>query len=129
MRIFKHFIQIFTVSFLILVSPIYVYASNGTPPHLQSLVGVFGTIIGLLYDFVALAMFVILTINGIKYLFSGVNPDQKAAASKGLTYAFIGLFIIAISYIIVVFIIASFINGSFASHVISGSQLQFSLGF
>ena len=99
MKILKRFLQISIVVSLTLFSPVYTYAQSAssiTAPHLTSLVGVFGTIIGLLYDFITLALFVILTINGFKYLFSGVNPDQKAAASKGLTYAFVGLFIIAL---------------------------------
>lgn len=140
MKIMRNLVQIFAGFLTTLFIPTYIYAAPPEPttgslpgatpgslsPHLTSLVGVFGVIIGLLYDFVAIAMFVILTINGFKYLFSGVNPDQKAAASKGLMYAFIGLFIIAISYMLVV-ILVGFVSPQFQSHIFNGSALNFNL--
>ncbi|MHB8362781.1 MAG: hypothetical protein ACYDBX_04145 [Patescibacteria group bacterium] len=96
------------------------------PPHLTGLVGVFSTVVGLLYAIVTLVLFVIVLINGFKYLFSGVNPDLKDQARKGLTYAFIGLAVIVLAYFIIL-LVGSFVAPNFTNSFVSGSTLQFNL--
>ncbi len=93
--------------------------------HLTSLVSYFAVAIALLYDFVFLALFIIILINGFKYLFSGINPDLKEKSRKGLEYAVIGLIVIVLAYIIIVFI-AGFVSPQFSSSFIHGSTLNFS---
>ena len=100
--------------------------THASTPHLYELVVYFGKIIGLLYDFVALVLFIILIINGFRYLFSGVNPELKQRANKGFMYAVMGLIVIVLAYIIIVFI-GNFVSSSFTSGFVSGTTLQFSL--
>ncbi len=134
-----NFILIFLSLLILLVTPFSViYAmpigpgpgSGGTfgpsPPHLTGLVGVFSTLIGLLYTIVTLILFIIVLVNGFKYLFSGVNPDLKDQARKGLTYAFVGLVVIVLAYFILL-LVGSFVAPSFTNSFVSGSTLQFNL--
>ncbi len=118
----------FNVSYAMIVGP--GPGSQGTfgptPPHLTGLVGVFSTLIGLLYTIVTLVLFVIVLVNGFKYLFSGVNPDLKDQARKGLTYAFIGLAVIVLAYFIIL-LVGSFVAPNFTNSFVSGSTLQFNL--
>jgi heme O synthase-like polyprenyltransferase len=100
--------------------------THASTPHLYELVVYFGKIIGLLYDFVAVVLFVILIVNGFRYLFSGVNPELKQKANKGFMYAVIGLVVIVLAYIIIAFI-GSFVSKSFTTGFVSGSALQFNL--
>ncbi len=101
--------------------------NKASAPHLYQLVGYFGIVIGLLYDFVTLVLFIIILWNGVRYLFSGVNPELKQKAQKGLMYAVVGLVVIVAAYIIIVFI-GSFVgNQSFSSNFINGTTLRFNL--
>ncbi len=117
-------------AYLAPVSPSY---SSGTPPpptaqplHLTGLVGVFSALIGLLYAIITLVLFIVVLLNGFKYLFSGVNPDLKDQARKGLTYAFIGLVVIVLAYFIIL-LIGSFLSPNFTRSFVNGSTLQFNL--
>ncbi len=99
---------------------------GASPPHLTGLVGVFSALIGLMYTIVTLVLFIIVLVNGFKYLFSGVNPDLKDQARKGLTYAFVGLAVIVLAYFIIL-LVGSFVAPNFTNSFVSGSTLQFNL--
>ena len=96
-------------------------------PHLYSIVSYFGLLIGLLYDFVSLVLFALIVYNGFRYLFSGVNPELKEKAQKGLKYAILGLVVIVFAYIFIVFVGSFVSNRVFTQSFISGSPLQFNL--
>jgi hypothetical protein len=51
-----------------------------------------------------IVLFIMLLVGGFKYLTSGGNPENAAAAQKVITYAIAGLILIALSYLILVFI-------------------------
>jgi len=52
----------------------------------------------------AIALFIMLLYGGFKYLTSAGNPESVASAQKTLTYAIIGIVLIALSYLILVII-------------------------
>ena len=100
--------------------------NNTNPAHLTSLVSVVFIIVGLLYSLVGLALFIMILVNGFKYLFSGVNPELKEQANKGLTFAVIGFVVIVLAYVIIVFIGNLIPNGYIVSFI-NGTTLHFSL--
>ncbi len=100
--------------------------NNTNPAHLTSLVSVVFIIVGLLYSLVGLALFIMVLVNGFKYLFSGVNPELKEQANKGLTFAVIGFVVIVLAYVIIVFIGNLIPNGYIVSFI-NGTTLHFSL--
>ena len=101
--------------------------NQAATPHLYQIVSYFGIVIGLLYDFVTLVLFIVILVNGFRYLFSGVNPELKQRAQKGLMYAVVGLAVIVVAYILIVFIGSFVANSSFSNNFIHGTTLQFNL--
>jgi flagellar biosynthesis protein FlhB len=101
--------------------------NQASTPHLYQLVGYFGIVIGLLYDFITLVLFIVIIWNGIRYLFSGVNPELKQKAQQGLMYAVLGLVVIVMAYIVIVFIGSFVANNSFSTNFINGTTLRFNL--
>ena len=65
---------------------------------------IFNNIVASILGFAGIALFIMLVIGGFKYLISGGNPESVASAQKTITYAIIGLIIIALSFLILVFI-------------------------
>jgi len=51
-----------------------------------------------------IALFIMLLIGGFKYLTSAGNPENAASAQKTITYAIIGIVLIALAYLILVII-------------------------
>ena len=49
-------------------------------------------------------LFIMLILGGFKYLTSAGNPENAAAAQKTITYAIIGIVIVALAYLILVLI-------------------------
>lgn len=65
---------------------------------------VFGSLVGAVLGFAGIALFILLLIGGFKYLTAGGDPKSVEAARKTLTYAIIGLVLIALAYLILRFI-------------------------
>lgn len=75
---------------------------NGTPdvPTIQCLEIVFSNILFVAAGLAMLALFVMFLVGGFKYLTSGGDPKATAAAQQTLTYAILGLGLMAIAYLI-----------------------------
>jgi hypothetical protein len=71
---------------------------------LSGLEGVFHSIIGSLLFVAALVLFFMLLAGGFKFITSGGDPKGLDSARKTITYAIIGIIIVASSYLILVLI-------------------------
>jgi hypothetical protein len=65
---------------------------------------VFGNIVQAVLAFAGIVLFIMLLIGGFKYLTAGGDPKSVESAQKTLTYAVIGLVLIALAYLILKFI-------------------------
>jgi TRAP-type C4-dicarboxylate transport system permease small subunit len=65
---------------------------------------IFQNIVVSILSLAGIALFIMLLVGGFKYMTSGGNPENAAAAQKTITYAIVGIIIIALAYLILVFI-------------------------
>jgi TRAP-type C4-dicarboxylate transport system permease small subunit len=65
---------------------------------------IFRNVVTMIIGFAGIALFILLLAGGFKYLTSGGNPESVASAQKTITYALIGLVIIALAFLILIFI-------------------------
>ena len=68
---------------------------------------IFNNIVFSIIAFAGIALFVMLLVGGFKYLTSAGSPESVAAAQKTLTYALIGMVLVALSFLIL-FLIQTF---------------------
>lgn len=76
----------------------------GDIPTLKGFEGLFSRVLTFILGFAGVALFIMLLVGGFKYLTSGGDPKAVEEAQKTLTYAIGGLILIALSYLILVFI-------------------------
>ncbi len=79
---------------------------DGDVPILRGLEDVFESVISLAIPLAAIVLFVLLIIGGFKYLTAGSNAGKVEAAQKTITYAILGMVLIALAYLILEFIAA-----------------------
>jgi len=76
-----------------------------TPPaQLSSLTNVFANALSGLLGFGAIALFVMLVIGGFQFAFAGGDPKAQVSAWRTLTFAFVGLILVASAYLIITLI-------------------------
>lgn len=71
---------------------------------LRGLEGVFENLIRVALGFAALALFIMLVVGGIRYITSGGDPKTAEAARRTLTYAILGMVLVASAFLILRFI-------------------------
>jgi TRAP-type C4-dicarboxylate transport system permease small subunit len=84
--------------------PNYSDPTGQTPTRISDLEAVFARVVSVAIGFAGLALFIMLLVGGFKYLTSGGNPKSAEAASKIITYAIGGLVLVALAYLILLFI-------------------------
>jgi len=65
---------------------------------------IFYNVVSVILGLAGIALFIMLIIGGFKYLTSAGNPENAQSAQKTITYALMGLVLIALAYLILVFI-------------------------
>jgi hypothetical protein len=65
---------------------------------------VFSNIVIVAIGFAGLALFIMLLVGGFKYLTSAGNPKAAESARNTITYAILGLVLVALAYLILMFI-------------------------
>jgi len=68
--------------------------------QISCLNSLFGRIVGLFSSLASVIFFIMVTVGGFKFLFSGGNPKAVESAKGTLTAAFLGLILIVSGYII-----------------------------
>jgi hypothetical protein len=72
-----------------------------TPVPLIALNGTFNNIVGVALGFAGIGLFIMLLIGGFKFITSGGDPKAAGAAKQTLTFAIIGMVLIACSFLII----------------------------
>lgn len=75
-----------------------------TVPTIKGFEVVFNNIVTIALSFAGVAVFIMFLVGGFKYLTSGGDPKAVEEAQKTLTFAIGGLILIALSFLILVFI-------------------------
>jgi hypothetical protein len=70
-------------------------------PTVKCLEPLFANFLGVIISLVVIILFIMLTIGGFKYLTSGSDPYKVALARKTMTYAILGIFLLALSYLFI----------------------------
>jgi len=79
----------------------HVYAQADPPPKtFTDFEGMFQGVISSLLSLGGIVLFLMLVLGGFKYILSGGNPDAVASARRTMTYAIIGLILMASAYLI-----------------------------
>jgi len=73
-------------------------------PTIKGFEVIFNNIVTIALGFAGIALFIMLLVGGFKYLTSGGDPKAVEEAQKTLTYAIGGLILIALSFLILVFL-------------------------
>lgn len=71
---------------------------------LKGLEGIFENVISVALGLGAIALFIMLLMGGVKYITSGGDPKRIEEARKALTYAILGMVLLASAYLILRFI-------------------------
>jgi hypothetical protein len=87
----------------------YVYAQAGIAndngvAYLHGLEGVFENVINSLLFVGGIALFLMLLAGGFKFITSGGNPKSLESARNTITYALIGIVLVAAAYLVLVLI-------------------------
>jgi hypothetical protein len=72
-----------------------------TPVPLTALNGTFNNIVGVALGFAGIGLFIMLLIGGFKFITSGGDPKAAGAAKQTLTFAIVGMILIASAYLII----------------------------
>ncbi len=78
--------------------------TNDEVATLRGLEGVFENIINSLLFIAGILLFIMLIAGGIKFITSGGDPKGLESARKTLTYALIGIILVAAGYLVLVLI-------------------------
>jgi len=74
--------------------------SGNNPAQLSDLEVVFASVVKYALGFAAIALFVMFTVGGFKYITAGSDPKAMEAAKKTLTYAIGGVVLLALAFLI-----------------------------
>lgn len=72
-----------------------------TPVPLSALNGKFTNIVGVSLGFAGIGLFIMILVGGFKFITSGGDPKAAGAAKQTLTFAIVGMVLIACSYLII----------------------------
>lgn len=81
-----------------------VHYQNTDVSTLKGLEVIFGNVVTLVLSFAGLALFIMLIVGGFKYITSAGDPKAAQAAGKTITTAVLGLVLVALAYLVLVFI-------------------------
>jgi hypothetical protein len=71
---------------------------------LQDLEVVFARVVSTILGFAGIALFIMLLVGGFKFMTAGGDPKAAESAKKTLTFAVVGIVLVASSYLILRFI-------------------------
>ncbi|KKR11262.1 MAG: hypothetical protein UT39_C0009G0022 [Candidatus Woesebacteria bacterium GW2011_GWA1_39_21] len=77
---------------------------EGSVATIKGFEWIFQNVVASVLFLAGIILFIMLILGGFKYLTSAGNPENAAAAQKTITYAIIGIVIVALAYLILVLI-------------------------
>ena len=84
--------------------------TEGEPNKLTDIDLIFGNVISFILPLGSIVLFVMIIYGGIKYITAGPNPSAVQNAKSTLTYAIVGVVLLAMAYMILVLI--QFVTGA-----------------
>lgn len=78
--------------------------TSGGVAILRGLEGVFSSLISVALGLAGIALFIMLVIGGLRYITSGGDPKAAEAARRTLTFAILGMVLVASAFLILRFI-------------------------
>ncbi len=78
--------------------------NEGGVATLEGIEGAFENIVGALLAFAGIVLFIMLIVGGVNFITSGGDPKGLEAAKKTLTYALMGMVMVALGYLVLVFV-------------------------
>jgi RsiW-degrading membrane proteinase PrsW (M82 family) len=81
-------------------------------PTLQGLEAVFANLVSLIIPAAGIVLFIYLMLGGFRYITAGSDPGKAEGAKNTITYAILGMILLAMAYLIINFI-ASFTGASY----------------
>jgi len=78
---------------------------GGCAAPISGLNALFSNVLAIIVPFAAVGLFVMLMMGGFKYITSGGNPKALEAAKATITYAIIGMILVAGAYLIIELIV------------------------
>lgn len=79
----------------------------GEPAKISDFEFIFTRLVGIIIPLAGIVLFVMIVWGGFQYISSGGDPKKAAMAKATLTYAIIGLVLVALAYLII-FLISEF---------------------
>lgn len=79
-------------------------ANDNGVATLQGFEGIFTNVVSAVLGFAGIALFLMLVVGGFKYITSGGDPKAAASARNTLTFAILGIVLLASAYLILRFI-------------------------
>lgn len=77
---------------------------TGAPAQLSDLEQIFQSLLGAIIPLAGIVLFVMLIWGGFQFITSGGDPKKAGAARNTLTYAILGLVLVALAYLFIVVI-------------------------
>jgi len=90
--------------FLNVLAQEYSDRSGDTPATLQDLEVVFSRIVEVVLGLTGIVLFLMLIMGGFRFITAGGDPKAIESAKKTLTYAIGGIFLVALSFLILRFV-------------------------
>ena len=78
--------------------------TSGGVATLRGLEGLFQNVLGAALSVAGIALFIMLLLGGFQFMTAGGDPKKVSSAWNTLTYAIVGLILVALSYLIIAFI-------------------------
>ncbi len=82
----------------------YSDSSGESPATLQDLEATFGRIVEVVLGLAGVTLFIMLIMGGFRFITAGGDPKAIESAKKTLTYAIMGIVLVALSFLILRFI-------------------------
>ena len=77
---------------------------TGDVAHIRGIEKVVENTLSVILYFAGVVLFIMLLVGGFKYITSGNNPESLQSAKNTLTYAIVGIIVIASAFLIINFI-------------------------
>lgn len=75
--------------------------SGDTPATFSQLDDIFRSLLQAAIPFAGIVMFVVLVVGGFKYITSSGDAQKTAGAKNAITYAIIGIIVVALAFLII----------------------------
>lgn len=84
-----------------MITPVLAQIVNDSPARLEQLTTVFENVVKALIPLAGIVLFIVLILGGYQYITAGGDAKKAAAAQQTLTYAILGIVLVAMAFLII----------------------------